>query len=241
MSMFKRLFGGSSSSGTPSTKPPASSGGGGSGASNGQVNGGIERLDSTIELLEKREAVLEKKCEQELLKAKAFMDKKNKTGALQCMKRKKMFEEQLSNIAAQKVNMETMKFAIQNTAMNKEVLDTQRRAAQDLTKMNKTMNAEQVEEDMDNLREAMDQAKTVSEALTQPLDDQMLDEDELMAELEGELEGLEGISTAPTKTSTQAEAMPAMPALPSKALPAKHVAVDEDEEALRQLEMELNS
>lgn len=236
--MFKKLFGSSTSSSASTSSKPAPSGGGG--ASNGQVNGGIERLDSTIELLEKREAVLEKKCEQELLKAKACMDKKNKAGALQCMKRKKMFEEQMNNIAAQKVNMETMKFAIQNTAMNKEVLDTQRRAAQDLTRMNKTMNAEQVEEDMDNLREAMDQAKTVSEALTQPLDDQMLDEDELMAELEGELEGLESIGATKTTTKEAPEALPAMPALPNKALPAKAV-VDEDEEALRQLEMELNS
>lgn len=240
MSMFAKLFGSSKSSSSTASKPAPSSGSGG--ASNGQVNGGIERLDTTIELLEKREAVLEKKCEQELLKAKAFMEKKNKTGALQCMKRKKMYEEQMSNIAAQKVNMETMKFAIQNTAMNKEVLETQRRAAQDLTRMNKTMNAEQVEEDMDNLREAMDQAKTVSEAIGQPLDDGLLDEDELMQELEDELGQLEELENAPkAKANTKPEALPAMPALPNKPMPAKQPVVDEDEEALRQLEMELNS
>ncbi|CUG90002.1 SNF7 protein, putative [Bodo saltans] len=241
--MLKRFFGGSSSSSSSSSKPAPSAGnGGGGGVSNGQVNGGIERLEGTIELLEKREAVLEKKCEQELLKAKAFMEKKNKTGALQCMKRKKMYEEQLNNIAAQKVNMETMKFAIQNTAMNQSVLETQRRAAQDLMKMNKTMNVDQVEEDMDQLREAMDQAKTVSEALVQPLDDQGLDEDELMMELENELQGLEELDDAPkAKVTTKQEALPAMPAIPSKPLPKQQTVVDEDEEALRQLEMELNS
>lgn len=240
--MFKRLFGGGSSADSAKKSSSApSGGGGGSGGSNGSVNGGIERLDTTIELLEKREMVLEKKCEQELLKAKAFMEKKNKNGALQCMKRKKMFEEQMHNIAAQKANMETMKFAIQNTAMNKEVLDTQRRAAQDLQRMNKTMNAEQVEDDMDNLREAMDQAKTVSEALTQPLDDQLLDEDELMAELEDELSNLEGLEVEPVAAKKPAEALPVMPALPTKELPKKKPVVDEDEEALRALEAELNS
>jgi charged multivesicular body protein 4A/B len=158
------------------------------------------------------------------------------------MKRKKMYEEQLNNIAAQKVNMETMKFAIQNTAMNQSVLDTQRRAAQDLMKMNKTMNVDQVEEDMDNLREAMDQAKTVSEALVQPLDDGMLDEDDLMAELENELGALEELDDAPkARVTTKQEALPAMPSLPVKPLPSKQPVVDEDEEALRQLEMELNS
>lgn len=238
MSMFKRLFGGGEKKEPVVVAPAATA------PNNGSVAGGVERLDGTIELLEKREAVLEKKCEQELLKAKAFMEKKNKNGALQCMKRKKMYEEQLSNIAAQKANMETMKFAIQNTAMNKEVLDAQRRAAMDLQRMNKQMNAEQVEEDMDKLRDAMDQAKTVVDVLTQPLDDQMLDEDELMGELEAELAGLE--DAEPTKTTAGAQRqgadLPAMPAVPTKELPKKKpVVVDEDEEALRQLEAELNS
>jgi len=250
MSFLKSLFGGGSSS-KQSAAPAASSSSVGSSSShssnnNGAVNGSIERLETTIELLEKREEVLTKKCEQELLKAKSFMEKKNKNAALQCMKKKKMLEEQLTNIAAQKANMETMKFAIQNAAMNKEVLVAQRQAATGLKQLNKTMDAEQVEETMDGIRETMDQSKSVAEALAQPLDDGIMDEDELLADLENELAGMEmeeqpTMKVAAPAAKSDATALPAMPNVPTKPLPKPIAVRDEDEEALAALEAELNS
>jgi charged multivesicular body protein 4 len=242
--MFSRLFGSKDkSAGASSTPPPTNSGGGGS--TGGGVTNALEKLNTTIELLEKRELMLDKKIEGELAKAKQFMEKKNKTGALQCMKRKKAFEDQKASLVTQKMNMETMKDALEVSAMNRVTLEATKHAASQLQKENKAVNAEQIEDQMEDIREAMDQHKAVQEALGTALDDQVVDEDELMAELEDAMAELEEEAppavTVPGKKATVAE-IPAMPAVPSNKLPAKKpVVVDEDEEALRQLEAELNS
>jgi charged multivesicular body protein 4 len=213
------------------------------------VTNALEKLNTTIELLEKRELMLDKKIEGELAKAKQFMEKKNKAGALQCMKRKKTFEDQKASLVTQKMNMETMKDALEVSAMNRVTLEATKQAAGQLQKENKAVNAEQIEDQMEDIREAMDQHKAVQEALGTALDDQVVDEDELMAELEDAMAELEEEAppavAVPQKKKTGGEEMPAMPAVPTGKLPGKKAAaarvVDEDEEALRQLEAELNS
>ena len=242
--MFSRLFGSKDKS-SSSTPPPSSSAGGGSSSTGGGVTNALEKLNTTIELLEKREQLLDKKMEAELAKAKQYMEKKNKAGALQCMKRKKTYEDQKDSLITQKANMERMKDALEVSAMNRVTLEATKHAAGQLQKENKAVNAEQIEDQMEDIREAMDQHKAVQEALGTALDDQVVDEDELMAELEDAMAELEepqpAVSVAPKKSAASAE-LPAMPAVPSKELPKKKpVVVDEDEEALRQLEAELNS
>ena len=50
----------------------------------------ILKLRSPVETLEKRQVHLDKKIEQQTAEAKAKMAKKDKRGALYCLKRKKM-------------------------------------------------------------------------------------------------------------------------------------------------------
>lgn len=223
--MFGRLFG------KDKQEKPATRRSGGGGGDGGDVAASLEKLDNAIELLEKREGILEKKVEQELAKAKAFYAKKNTQAAMQCMKRKKMYEEQMLNLGSQKQNLETLKFNIQNQNMNQEVLQAQISAKDELKKGNKKMNAEKIDQNMDELMEEMDKANQVSEALKQPLDNNFVDEDELMMELEMELEG--DIEEPPE------EELPVMPKIPSNKLPEKKTKQQDDEEALRQLEAEL--
>ncbi len=45
-----------------------------------RANKSIEKMNSTIELLEKRQKLLQKKMEQETERAKAFLQKGNKAG-----------------------------------------------------------------------------------------------------------------------------------------------------------------
>jgi len=54
----------------------------------------------TLEMLEKKECFLQKKCSAEIEKAKDYTKSKNKNAAIQCLKKKKLYEtqiEQLSN------------------------------------------------------------------------------------------------------------------------------------------------
>nr|CCC95541.1 unnamed protein product [Trypanosoma congolense IL3000] len=231
--MFSWLLGSSNAQEAPRSGISASS--------TNKTQRSLEDLELKVEMLGKREDVLGKKMDEELEKAKQFYANKNKQGALQCMKRKKMYEDQLTNIAAQKQNLEVLIFTLQNQTMSMEVLEAQRRAKDELKMANKKMDADRVDQTMDELTEEMEKANAVSEALRQPLDVHVADEDELMAEL---MDGLGGVQMSQPLKAKETEALdlPKMPSVPSGELPKRQQTADEsDEEALRALERELLS
>jgi charged multivesicular body protein 4 len=228
----------------PAAHSKPSDGGGGNPAES------IEHLDKTIGLLEHKEADLEKKIEVEIAKAKDFMAKSNKSSALACMKRKKMYEEELVRVANQKTTMDQMKFTLMTAALNKEVLEAQRRAGNELTNIHAGMTAEKVEDEMEKVRDAMEQAAEVSRLLGEQLDGGV-DDDELM----DELEELAAASKPKAKASAgaasaSAEAPLDLPKVPTAPIGGKTVAkptkvstAEEDEEAaaLRELEAQLGA
>ncbi|PHT73551.1 Vacuolar protein sorting-associated protein 32 -like protein 2 [Capsicum annuum] len=55
----------------------------------------LEQLNEKLEELEKKEKVLLKKVSEEVEKAKEFTRAKNKRAAIQCLKRKKLYEQQI--------------------------------------------------------------------------------------------------------------------------------------------------
>lgn len=247
--MFSKLFGGKPKPETPKPvvqappPPPSTKGNVGPAAE-------IEQLDRAIEILEKKIGLNETKVEQELKKAKEYNAKGNKAFALQCMKRKKQIEEQITSYYAQMSNLDTMRTKLQESALLKQVMQATRAGANRLEQDNKEMNAEQIEDEREKIQDIMDQQKAVVEALSQPLDGEYVDEDELLGELD-DLMALDAEEAEATKVpakkakvSEQPQALPEMPSVPSSKLPVKKPVVqeeDEEEAALRALEAELNS
>uniref|UniRef100_A0A7S3D4N0 Uncharacterized protein n=1 Tax=Palpitomonas bilix TaxID=652834 RepID=A0A7S3D4N0_9EUKA len=136
----------------------------------------VQKLKDTQELLEKREAHLEQKINEELLKAKKLSKMKNKRGALMALKRKKMMEAQVDKLGATKMNLETQISALQNASMDMEVIQAMRSGASAMKVQYQNMNVENVEDVMDEIRDQMDVANEVSEAISQPLGGEMIDE-----------------------------------------------------------------
>ena len=126
--------------------------------------------------------MLEKKIEDEEAKAKAHLAKKRQKQAMECLKRKKMFETQLQQQQASRLNLETMRTQTQQAQVNQEVFAAQRAAQQQLAANTPSI------DDMQNLRDEMEDAlaqqQEISELLQEPLGEQA-DDDDLMAELEG--------------------------------------------------------
>jgi charged multivesicular body protein 4 len=58
----------------------------------------LEKLNETLDMLEKKEKVLEKKAAAELERAKEFSKAKNKRAAIQSLKRKKLYEHKLNSL-----------------------------------------------------------------------------------------------------------------------------------------------
>lgn len=251
MSMFSKLFGGGSKPKVDPPKPvaqappppPSQKGNVGPAAE-------IEQLDNAIEILEKKISLNERKAAVELEKAKEYNSKGNKAFALQCMKRKKQLEEQITGAYAQMSNLETMRSKLQESAMLKQVMQATRAGANRLEQDNKEMNAEQIEEEREKIQDIMDQQKAVAEALSQPLDGDVVDEDELLGELddlmEADAEEAAAVKAAAGKAKANAQpvSLPDMPSVPKTKLPTVTPAIaeeEEDEAALRALEAELNS
>jgi charged multivesicular body protein 4 len=251
-SMFAKLFGSSKKDPAPAKPATRSPHQGptppGAGGNQSNTSRTIQRMGDTIDTMEQRERMLIMKIDQEVGRAKEAMAKKNKNLALLCMKRKKLYEDNLGKLMAQRANMETIKITMEDTAMNAEVLRAQREAAGELTRINQGMDADRVEEDLDKMREAMDDQQRIAELLGQPIGNDMVDEDDLMGELEDMMveekqEKAKAQKATKPKVADEPLDMPSVPtgklAQPAKKQPV--VEEDEDEAAMRRLEEELNA
>ncbi|KAJ1677368.1 ESCRT-III subunit protein snf7, partial [Spiromyces aspiralis] len=75
----------------------------------------IVKLRSMVALLEKREEHIQKKIENETAIARANATK-NKTMAMQALKRKKLLEKELEKISGSRMTLETQAMAIESAA-----------------------------------------------------------------------------------------------------------------------------
>eukprot|EP01012_Entosiphon_sulcatum_P006248 TRINITY_DN1293_c0_g1_i1.p1 TRINITY_DN1293_c0_g1~~TRINITY_DN1293_c0_g1_i1.p1 ORF type:complete len:233 (-),score=64.32 TRINITY_DN1293_c0_g1_i1:156-854(-) len=188
----------------------------------------MEKLQATGEVVEKREAVLQRRIEEQERLAREALGKKKKEEALRCLKRKKLFEAELAKLRAQQDNLAQIQMAYEQAQMNAETFEAQRQAAEALKRL-KLKDADKV---MDDARDAMQQVDDVADALSQPVG-QPLDEDELEAEFRQlQLESSEPVA-GPAKVSSRP--------VPKAKTPEKPVTEDaeDDEESLKQLEAQL--
>lgn len=127
---------------------------------------------------------MEQKIQQELQTAKKY-GTKNKRAALQALRRKKRFEQQLAQTDGTLSTLEFQREAIENATTNAEVLRTMELAAQGMKKAYQDMDIDKVDELMTDITEQQEVAQQISDAISRPMgfgDD--VDEDELLEELE---------------------------------------------------------
>ena len=106
-----------------------------------------------------------------------------------------------------------------------------------MTEIRQQTDIEKVDDLMDEIKEEMELADEISNALAQPVDPLIADEDDLLAELnELEANDVEEELLKPTK---KVEAAPAMPDVPTTAMPSIKNATKAEEDELKQLEAEL--
>jgi len=167
MSFFKNLFGGKKEPAAPTTSES------------------IQKLRDTENILIKKQEFLEQKLEAELKIAKENASS-NKRVALAALKRKKRYEAQLEQVQGTLTTLESQREALENANTNAAVLDTMKGAADSLKKTHKDMNVDNVHELMDDIAEANDTAKEISDAIANGLigSSTGVDEDELAKELE---------------------------------------------------------
>ncbi|KAJ4876996.1 Vacuolar protein sorting-associated protein 32-like protein 1 [Raphanus sativus] len=195
----------------------------------------LGKLNETLEMLEKKESVLLKKAAGEVERAKEFSKVKNKRAAIQCLKRKRLYEQQVEQLGNFQLRIHDQMIMLEGAKATTETVDALRTGAAAMKAMQKATNIDDVDKTMDEINEQTDNMKQIQDALSAPFGSAAdFDEDELEAELD-ELEGLEleDQLLQPARPLPEGK-LPARP-LPQK----KQTADEEDELAALQAEMAL--
>ena len=200
----------------------------------------IGKLRDALETVEKREEHLNRKVDNEIKQAKAFSQQNKKREAIQCLKRKKMYEAEIEKINGARLTLEQQMIAIEATVTNAETVNAMKSGAKAMQAARQNVDADTVGDLMDDIKEEMEVADEISAAISAPAND-VLNDDDLLNEL-NEMEELELESQLLDAPPIPAMPLPAaptaafdLPAAPT-ALPPAPAAEDADMKALRELE-----
>eukprot|EP00742_Colponemidia_sp_Colp-10_P000367 GILJ01000404.1.p1 GENE.GILJ01000404.1~~GILJ01000404.1.p1 ORF type:complete len:224 (-),score=58.93 GILJ01000404.1:237-908(-) len=201
----------------------------------------IMQLRETLTTLEKRQLHIEKKIGAQLEEARAKTKAKDKRGALFALKRKKMYEAEVSKLDGARMTIETQILALENAQTNIMALDAMRMGTTAMKEAHNHLNIDQVDNIMEEIQEQQQLQEEIQQVLSQPIGTPM-DDDELLEELNMmEQEDLEKqlLDTTSVPTSIPASKMPtgvpAMPSVPTKT-PQQQQVEDDEARELRELE-----
>ena len=187
-------------------------------------------FSQTLSMLEKREALLNKKMALELQKAKEFNRAKNKRAALQCLKKKKLYEQQIENLQNHQLKLDEQVITLEGSKTTAETFSALKSSAGAMKQLHKETNIDEVDRVMDDINEQSEKMRQVQEALGQPVGYSAdLDEDELDAELaeleaedlEAELGLEEELGPAPVRVAARPAPPPPPPSRPHPCPPRR--------------------
>lgn len=151
------------------------------------------------------------------------------------MKRKKLYEQEQEKIQNVKFTLETQVINLESAQQNAQTFQALKQGNTAMQNIRSDVGIEQVDDVMDEIKEEMEMAQEINQAIAQPVDPLMTDEDELLAELNAlETADLEAELLAPP--TKQVDPSISMPAVPSSKLPALE---KKEEDDLKALEAEL--
>jgi charged multivesicular body protein 4 len=155
-------------------------------------------------------------------------------GALFAMKRKKLYEQEQDKIQNVKFTLETQVMNLESASQNAQTYKALQQGTKTMQKIRTEVGIEQVDDVMDQIKEEMELAQEINQAISQPVDPLMMDEDDLLDELNA-LETAD-LEAELLKPPASAEAPLSMPSAPSSKLPAL---AQKEQDDLKALEAEL--
>ena len=140
----------------------------------------IHSIADTLKTQEKRKAHLEKQIEALTADAREFVRIGKKESASTCLKKRKMYENQVKTIDDAMFNLEVQKLNLENTQFQKSAVES-------FAKVNSVLKetgikADDVERVMEELQDAVDDQQEVASVLSRPL--VHIDVDDELKELE---------------------------------------------------------
>lgn len=162
------------------------------------------------------------------------------------MKRKTLYEKEVEKMENVKMTLETQVIHLESAAQNAATIQAIQTGSQAMRRVQAEMGSlDRVDTLMDDIREGMETAREIEDALSQPLDPLLIDNDDLLEEL-AELENQDvaaALLDACALVSTTVVSVPAMDDLTLPTVPNTSVLPTvlsrQEEEDLEQLEAEI--
>ena len=196
-------------------------------------------------MLEKKEALTNRRVEEELALAREENRNGNKRRAMQHLKKKKLYEAQLDALSTSQLKLQEQVIMLEGSRATSETYGALRTGADAMRRLAKETSIDDVDATMDVINEQTEQMRAVQEALGQPTGlAAEFDEDELEEEL-AELDALDVENNLLDPELANELEEPTLPSVPLPAVPASASAsaLSADEEAelkALQAEMELS-
>ena len=181
----------------------------------------LVKLKETLSLLEKRISFLDDKINKEIAFCKANM--KDKKACLMALKRKKTFETEMQRLQQAELTLNEQIMAIESAGLNRTILDSMAAGARTMQRINKVTDVDKVDDTMLKIQEQMDITTEISNAIARPISSNVIDEDDLLAELQ-ELENLqtEELSLPAVPSTVSPSTIPStLPAVPTQRIPTQ--------------------
>jgi charged multivesicular body protein 4A/B len=194
----------------------------------------IHTITDTLKTQEKRKAHLDKQIEALTTEAREFVRLGKKESASVCLKKRKMYENQVKTIDDAMFNLEVQRLNLENTQFQKSAVES-------FAKVNSVLKetgikADDVERVMEELQDAVDDQQEVASVLSRPLvhidvDDELKELEEL-GQLQKELKPVQVPIQVPI-------ILPNVPVDNEKKQKKVEVVKDKDEEDLEELKKRL--
>jgi nitrogen regulatory protein PII len=136
----------------------------------------IQKLKEQVIILDKRNKCVEQKTATLMTEIKQVA-KTNQQKALLLLDKKKTYDEEIHKNDCSCILLEKQIAALESSIINKQVTDTLRDGNVFVKKVQKTMNIDNIEDLMDDIKETADTQKTISEIFSNQVQDIYEDED----------------------------------------------------------------
>eukprot|EP00043_Microstomoeca_roanoka_P008237 m.79484 g.79484 ORF g.79484 m.79484 type:complete len:217 (-) comp14158_c0_seq1:467-1117(-) len=141
----------------------------------------LQGIDEQIDLLTKKEEVLQRRVLDLTKKAKAA---KKKEQALPHLRMRKRIMQQIDLVNGQVDNLTSQRFAVENAKTMAETIRTMK-AGNDAVKQ-QGLDVDKMADDIDEMTEEMQKLQDVEELMSRPMFGTVMDDDDLLAEFEQE-------------------------------------------------------
>ncbi len=143
----------------------------------------LKHIKATIGIQEAREEEMENKIKDVMKVAKEKLEAGNQRAAIRSMKKAKLYQAEMNMVAGAIETLEMQTMSIESSLYNMEVIKAMQEGSDALKNMQSGTKVEDVDIAIDEIRNAMDYTSEINDILTRPVDDIIIDDDELLKEL----------------------------------------------------------